>query len=192
MTVDSNIIPQLVELLASTRGVKVQIEGELTCFPPPSSCNVTNLWVANESHPLKAIETVSKAIKDAHPRESEALQSVLAIAEKSPDFGGLGLSQDAAVSDVDRGELVFLSSAWLEALNSLDRGTRVLTPVSTKPAGRRPMNVTEKIFSLHDVESKGWVKPGQMIRVAVDWIMASEFSWHVSTIRKCYIPWDRP
>jgi hypothetical protein len=42
------------------------------------------------------------------------------------------------------------------------------------------MNVTEKIFAFHDVESKGWVKPGEMIRIAVDWIMASEMSWHVS------------
>ncbi|KAI0477507.1 hypothetical protein GGR56DRAFT_637653 [Xylariaceae sp. FL0804] len=40
------------------------------------------------------------------------------------------------------------------------------------------MNVTEKILALHDVAGKGWVRPGEVIRVAVDWIMASELSWH--------------
>ncbi|KAK8081097.1 hypothetical protein PG997_008915 [Apiospora hydei] len=154
-----SVIPQIAGLLESTRGVKVQMEGA-------------------ELHPLKAIKAASASIRDAHPRESEALQQVLAIAENAPNHGGLGLDEDTPVSDTDRNELIFLISAWLEALNSADRSRPALEPSATKPADRRPMNVTEKIFALHDVETKGWVKPGQMIRVRVDWIMASEFSWH--------------
>jgi hypothetical protein len=49
------------------------------------------------------------------------------------------------------------------------------------------MNVTEKIFALHDVDSKGWVRPGETIRVAVDWIMASEASWHVRRPMLLYV-----
>lgn len=106
----------------------------------------------------------------------------------SPDYGGMGLARsDAAgggereISDEDRAELVFLVSAWLESLNSADRARRTLQPVAgPAPQGRRAMNVTEKIFAFHDVESKGWVRPGEMIRVGVDWIMSSEQSWHVS------------
>ncbi|KAK8128960.1 aconitase family protein [Apiospora sp. TS-2023a] len=131
-----------------------------------------------EPHPLKAINFASASIRDAHPRESEALQQVLVIAKSAPNYGGVGLDEESTVSEADRNELVFLVSAWLEALNSADRSRPALEPSATKPTDRRPMNVTEKIFALHDVETRGWVKPGQMIRVRVDWIMASEFSWH--------------
>ncbi|KAK7926607.1 hypothetical protein PG985_003605 [Apiospora marii] len=146
-----SVTPQIEGLLENTRGVKVQIG---------------------------TIKLASASIQDAHPRESEALQQVLAIAENAPNYGGLGLNENTTVSEEDRNELIFLVSAWLEALNSADRSRPALEPSATKPPDRRPMNVTEKIFALHDVEPKGWVKPGQMIRVRVDWIMASEFSWH--------------
>lgn len=43
------------------------------------------------------------------------------------------------------------------------------------------MNVTEKIFALHDVDGAGAVRTGDIIRISVDWIMASEASWHVSS-----------
>lgn len=39
------------------------------------------------------------------------------------------------------------------------------------------MTLTEKIFALHDVEGHGFVRTGTTIRVAIDWIMASEASW---------------
>ncbi|KAI1866711.1 uncharacterized protein JN550_007564 [Neoarthrinium moseri] len=159
MTANGCIVPQLTELLSSTRGVNIHVD-------------------ANESHPLQALQVVIDGIKSEHPREAGALESVLAIAENSTDFGGLGLSSESSVSVDKCDELVFLSSAWLESLNSADRSRQIRPPIATKPQSRRSMNVTEKIFALHDVESKGWVRPGEMIRVAVDWIMASEFSWH--------------
>ncbi|KAM0424542.1 hypothetical protein ACHAPT_010258 [Fusarium lateritium] len=40
------------------------------------------------------------------------------------------------------------------------------------------MNVTEKIFALHDVSRKGWVRPGEAILVSVDWVLSSDASWH--------------
>jgi homoaconitase/3-isopropylmalate dehydratase large subunit len=44
------------------------------------------------------------------------------------------------------------------------------------------MTVTEKIFAMHAVDSKGYVKTGETIRVSLDWIMASEASWAVRQI----------
>lgn len=67
----------------------------------------------------------------------------------------------------------------LESLNSAERCGKPLELLETKPAARRPMNVTEKIFALHDVTHQGSVSTGDTIRVSVDWIMASEASWHV-------------
>lgn len=43
------------------------------------------------------------------------------------------------------------------------------------------MTLSEKIFAAHDIEQRGELKPGDMIRVDVDWIMASEISWSVSS-----------
>ncbi|GKT68748.1 aconitase family protein [Colletotrichum tofieldiae] len=66
----------------------------------------------------------------------------------------------------------------LESINSSDRTGGPIVPLVSRPAGRRPMNVTEKIYALHDVTRTGWVRAGDIIRVSVDWIMASEASWH--------------
>lgn len=44
------------------------------------------------------------------------------------------------------------------------------------------MTVTEKIFAMHAIDSKGYVKTGETIRVSLDWIMASEASWAVRQI----------
>lgn len=179
MAANNNIVPQLVNLLKTTRGVKQDITSKLAAYCPSCTRHYTDEAAYNETNPLKAIQLVSDAIRNGYARESEALQAVLAIAQNSPDYGGLGLTLESEVSDDDRNELLFLCSAWLEALSSADRATRIRTPISTKPPGRPPMNVTEKIFAMHDVESKGWVETGSVIRVAVDWILASELSWHV-------------
>lgn len=179
MATNNDIVPQLLDLLKTTRGVKQDIASKLAAYCPSNTRHYTNEAAHNETNPLKAIQLVSDAIRNEYVRESEALQAVLAIAQNSPDYGGLGLTLEGGVSDDDHNELLFLCSAWLEALSSADRATRIRTPISTKPPGRPPMNVTEKIFAMHDVESKGWVETGSVIRVAVDWIMASELSWHV-------------
>lgn len=44
------------------------------------------------------------------------------------------------------------------------------------------MTVTEKIFAMHAIDSKGYVRTGETIRVSLDWIMASEASWAVRNI----------
>jgi homoaconitase/3-isopropylmalate dehydratase large subunit len=41
------------------------------------------------------------------------------------------------------------------------------------------MTMAEKIFSMHDVSRRGFVRPGDIIQVEVDWILASEITWKV-------------
>ncbi|KAI8314155.1 putative aconitate hydratase [Colletotrichum sp. SAR11_240] len=131
---------------------------------------------------INALSTLSslskKLLEDGNPKEAGAIQEVLTIATGSPDYGGMGLSTDMNLSEKDIDEVVLLASAWLESLNSTERCGGPIVPLVNRPAGRRPMNVTEKIFALHDVNLPGWVRTGDTIRISVDWVMASEATWH--------------
>jgi hypothetical protein len=42
------------------------------------------------------------------------------------------------------------------------------------------MALSEKIFAMNNMEHEGFVVPGDLIRVQVDWVIASEASWTVS------------
>ncbi|KAI1799494.1 aconitase family protein [Daldinia bambusicola] len=110
--------------------------------------------------------------------QGEVLQHVVDICLTSPNHGGLGLTLDTPVVGNVATEVLLLIAAWLESLNSADRerslGSRT---IRVRPTDRPPMNLTEKIFAMHDVDSKGFVSVGDTIRVSVDWIMASEASW---------------
>src|SRR5262249_3602539 len=51
------------------------------------------------------------------------------------------------------------------------------TPITT-PA-RRPMTLTQKILAEHAVGlPRPWVATGDMLRVRVDWTIASELAWN--------------
>jgi hypothetical protein len=113
-------------------------------------------------------------------REAEALDIVLALAIQYPDFGGLGFQPEQELNPCEEAKVLFLISAWLESINSADRSKQPLKMLDARPKGRRGMTVGEKTFSAHDIARKGEVKPGDMIRVDVDWIMASELTWSVS------------
>lgn len=65
----------------------------------------------------------------------------------------------------------------MEALNYEDRRSSPIQPLDYRPDGRRGMTLAEKIFASHDVSRKGEVKVGDVIRLDVDWVMASELSW---------------
>ena len=121
-------------------------------------------------------------------REEEALRHVLELALSDKELGGLGIrtsnSSDAwSLSFKEREDVVFLVEAWLEALNSADSSRRLPDPVATRGPSQRPMTLSEKIFAHHAtrVSSAAGVKPGDFIRVSVDWVIASELSWVVST-----------
>ena len=112
-----------------------------------------------------------------HTREAEALKEVLYHCTVSPDFGGLGYALDREFQEQDTMEVLFFASAYLEALNYQDRHARPITTVTSRPEGRRGMTLAEKILAAHNVSRSGQVKPGDVIRLDVDWVIASELSW---------------
>lgn len=126
------------------------------------------------------VDLASILQKAGHSLEAGALLDVYELGREPEDFGGLGLPGDGQdFSEQDISELLFLVSAQLESLNSAERAKKPLKPLHARPAGRRAMTMSEKILAAHDVERKGEVKPGDVIRVDVDWILASELSWKV-------------
>ncbi|KAJ5124316.1 uncharacterized protein N7515_008141 [Penicillium bovifimosum] len=112
-----------------------------------------------------------------HTREADSLTEVLALCLLETDFGGLGLNLEMALTEKDETEILFLVGAWMESLNSADRSKLSWPQLSSRPEGRRGMTLSEKIFASHDIARRGFVKPGDLIRVDVDWVMASEASW---------------
>lgn len=132
---------------------------------------------------LGHLETLVKFLNNhGHSREAGAITDVLTICSHPPDLGGLGLAIDTItqLSPDQESEVLFLVSAWLEALNSADRSKSPPTPLTRRPEARRGMTLSEKIFAMHDIDQNGSVAPGDLIRVNVDWVIASEASWAVS------------
>jgi hypothetical protein len=103
-----------------------------------------------------------------HEREAETLDTVHSLAIQSPDFGGLGFQLDQDLNSKEEAQILFLVSAWLESLNSADRSKKSLKMLTSRPEGRQGMTLSEKIFAAHDIERRGELKPGDMIRVDVD------------------------
>ncbi|KAG7038209.1 aconitase family protein [Colletotrichum scovillei] len=163
---------QLLQLLAATRDLHLRDEGT------PNG-GTSDIETKSAEHPLVVLSALAARLqRDGKEKEAKTILQVVSIATASPDYGGMGLTWTGELSATDRSELILLTSAWLESLNSNDRRGGPIVPLVSRPAGRRPMNVTEKIFALHDVTRTGWVRTGDTIRVSVDWIMASEASWH--------------
>ena len=139
------------------------------------------ILVVSPDNLLASLLSLKDALIDGnHPREAEAVQDVFTHCITPSDFGGLAMSLDQQLSENDEVEILFLVSAYLEGLNSADRQGAPVEPLNSRPAGRRGMTLAEKIFAAHDTKRRGEVKPGDVIRVDVDWVMASELSWGVS------------
>ncbi|KAL5365338.1 hypothetical protein BJX96DRAFT_181541 [Aspergillus floccosus] len=136
---------------------------------------------AHSDNILGRISAIADILNDlGHDRESTALRDVLAICKEPEDLGGLGLvdltGYQSVTAEQEAG-IIFLISAWLESLNSTDRAKSRPPCLTVRLPGRRGMTLSEKIFALHDINGKGWVAPGELIRVDVDWVIASEASW---------------
>ncbi|EHK17249.1 uncharacterized protein TRIVIDRAFT_41788 [Trichoderma virens Gv29-8] len=167
MTVDNTTTIELLtrwsELLFKARAVKL---------------DVANISIQT-IHPLTLLDDIGRILlQQGASRESQVFAQISEIGSTSPNYGGLGLSKDVQTTEDDVNEISFLISAWLEALNSDDRKKSAQNNTQkVLPKDRPPMNVTEKIFAMHAIDSKGFVRTGDTIRVSLDWIMASEASW---------------
>ncbi|KAL7947516.1 aconitase iron-sulfur domain-containing protein [Trichoderma barbatum] len=141
------------DLLFKSRGIKLDV------------ANATS-----EAYPLTLLDNVSQTLlKQGASRESQVFSQISEICSTSPSYGGLGLSKDMQVTEGDMHEISFLISACKQLSNS--------SAYAVAPKDRPPMTVTEKIFAMHAIDSEGYVRTGDTIRVSLDWIMASEASW---------------
>lgn len=121
-------------------------------------------------------------VANGRDREAGALQYVIELTESDLQLGGLGLSTRESpwlLSAKDLADILFLAEAWLEALNSADHARRLPAPLAGRSVERRPMTLSEKIFLHHAtrVSSLAGVRPGDLVRVSIDWVIASELSW---------------
>jgi hypothetical protein len=134
---------------------------------------------------LQQLQHLSKTLNETnHSEEAAVLNEVFRLATTSTNLGGLGISTDGKdtvqlTSEVES-EILFLVSAHLEALNSIARAKAPTKPLKSRPEGRRGMTIAEKIFAAHDIDRRGEVAPGDVIRTDVDWVLSSELSWGVS------------
>lgn len=127
----------------------------------------------------KQLQSLSSSLaRGGYFKEAEVLQDVHSHVGSPTDFGGLGLDTAQQTTPEQDAEILFLVSAYLQALSSVERSKKPAPLLRERPAGRRGMTLSEKIFAAHDIERRGWVKPGDVLVVQIDWIMASELSWH--------------
>ncbi|OAL40034.1 hypothetical protein AYO20_00452 [Fonsecaea nubica] len=164
---------RLRDLLSSTRKVDV---------------TTLNLSLNPGSSP-KSIPRVllryADALRDAgHKPEAEALDLVREKALDKKAFGGLGLRDEeeedgTATTPAQQAEALFLVEAWLEAVNSRERATDFLSYRTAPAEGTRPMTLAQKIFAQHVIGEKPpkGLAAGDVVRVGIDWILASELSW---------------
>lgn len=152
---------------------------------PQGSLILTHLVPCIPSQSLLAqLQSISDILRSGGlSAEAETLKNVYSLALLETDFGGLGYGLEVGLTPEEEAEILFLVSAWLESLNSADRSKSPIEHLLARPEGRRAMTLSEKIFAAHDIERRGQVKPGDAIRVDVDWIMASELSWSVRNYR---------
>jgi hypothetical protein len=161
----SDSIRHVLRILREARGIQCR----LTKGPDESNTNLLRFLID------------LAAVLAAHgcDRESATLTDVLSLCSSDPEFGGYGLDSEISLDAKNEIDVLFLCSAWLEALNSADRAKKPVAPLTSRPVTRRGMTMTEKIFAMHDTSKKGFVKPGDIIQVDVDWVLASELSWTV-------------
>ena len=127
----------------------------------------------------------STALKDVGKLpEAEAFENVREKVVDKKAFGGLGLNDYAVPTPAEQAETLFLVEAWLEAINSRERARNFLTSRPSPAEGTRPMTLAEKVFAQHAVGEKPphGLAAGDVVRVGIDWILASELSWSVRVV----------
>ena len=137
--------------------------------------------------------TASDLLNDGRDREAGAVQTAINQCLEDAFHGGLGISKDAPFTKELREAVAFQLEVWLESLNSEDRSRKPLSPLPLRPAGRRPMTLSQKILAHHAISSIApeALATGDLVRVAVDWVITSELAWAVSELGKWNSPTQR-
>lgn len=137
-----------------------------------------------DSIPDGLLQLAKKLDEQSKSVEAETIRNVHEKACESPNFGGLGLSLSKDLTEADYDEVLFLVEAWLESLNAYEKAVPSPQTSSTKSGEVKPMTLAQKIFAQHVVggcDSTG-LQLGDVVRTNVDWVIASELSWEVSSI----------
>ncbi|TVY45091.1 putative aconitate hydratase [Lachnellula subtilissima] len=167
----NTFLTQVLALLKQIRGVDIAVVDSNT--PSQFSIPVSGSIFQVLSTLCTALSTTSRH------REAETFKYVLAKCVDSKSFGGLGLSKQSILQEEDRSNALFLVEVWLEALNSQDRVNDSPSTIATKSHRTKPMTLSEKIFAHHTIGGcpvEG-LKAGDVVRVSIDWVIASELTW---------------
>ena len=113
--------------------------------------------------------------------DAQALNEVSDKITQSTSFGGLGLSSDAVPTAAQYAEILFLTEAWIESVNSRERARDFLNVATSPVQGANPMTLAQKIFTQHAISGippdRNGLDVGDVIRAGIDWVLASELSW---------------
>lgn len=166
---------KLLALLEGARNIKISIDHASAASNDQSSLDALE----------KLIQTLATQNRE---READAIRIARDQCLESKTHGGLGLdlasTNPAAGSGDNHDAILFQVEVWLEALNSEDRAGCLRPSITSKPASRRPLTLSEKIIAHHAVTALPVLGPtiGDTVRVCVDWVISSELAWAVSTI----------
>lgn len=168
----TELISQITKVLQTTRSIDSnELSQHLTTFTnnKPSIAAVFNSF--NDA--LRRLERFS---------EAEALQSAYEKITERKAYGGLEINTDQTALDPTSFEAVlFQVEAYLTALSKKEASRQSLPVISTPAPGTKPMTLAEKIFAHHavgEIPHEG-LSAGDVIRVGLDWVLASELSWAV-------------
>jgi hypothetical protein len=177
----NSFLLQVFDILKKLRGVPLDV---LQAEIPPRSTSTASYNI------VEALSALSSALtRISRRREAGAIDQVLEKAVDKKAFGGLGLSSSRSATPSDYGEVLFLTEAWLESLNSQEKAATQLSTINVRSTETRPMSLAQKIFAHHAIGGctiEG-LAIGDLVRVGVDWIIASELSWSVSLTRKTLV-----
>ena len=170
-------LSQVLVLLKKLRGINVTLlEAE----------DGSKISLSASSPIADMLSALSSALtKRSKKAEAATIEHVVEKVVDKKNFGGLGLREGVPATAADYEDVLFLMEAWLEALNSQERASSRPAALETRSPQTRPMTLAEKIFAHHTTGgcSTEGVAVGDLVRVSVDWIMASELSWSVRPSR---------
>ncbi|RDW83768.1 aconitase family protein [Aspergillus mulundensis] len=179
----------VVRILADARGIVVEERSGESSQSNPPTLTLAALDDTEHSsssiHSLYAFLTNLCAALEAIGRHAEksSLQHVLDLCITPTDRGGLAIiSNDSSGWPSEPTQLQSVQSlieAWLEALNATESAAQLPAPLPAKTPNTWPMTLAEKILVQHafSLPSPQGVRVGELMRLSVDWVIASELSW---------------
>jgi hypothetical protein len=170
---EREFLGKVFDILKTLRMVDIEVvnsqSNTVAVFPSPSG-------------PIDSLAILASALAGSkRGKEAEALQIVISRCLEKIEFGGLALSQNTSLTDLDHNDILFLVGACLESLNSQEKAREPIPPLAVKSSSTRPMTLAEKIFAHHAIGGTAieGLTAGEVARIAVDWVIASEVSWFV-------------